>query len=254
MTFPAKAFLDAAGLNRQHVFNLADLPADLVAPLAPAAHERQLILFGHAGRRLWECVQAEGIRSAHPIDEYSVRTVAHWLAQALPTAQTRRLYPGTQPIGLQRLGAIAGWHHAAPFMVGIDPVWGSWFAYRVAILADTDLPASAPLVTPASLRKLQRQALHQRLPGECTGGGSLQSGGLQCRAAGGGFGLRAGLHSAPCLPGGRGTSLRGKPDPPQRGGFAGLHPRASFRQAWRLSGPAPHAARNARRAEEPRPA
>ncbi|TXT41158.1 MAG: hypothetical protein FD135_617 [Comamonadaceae bacterium] len=144
-SLPLVDVLNDAGLNRQHVFDLAALPADLVAPLEPAPHERQLILFGHAGRRLWECVQAEGIHSAHPIDEYSVRTVARWLEQALPLARSRQVFPGAQRIGLQRLGAIAGWHRAAPFMVGIDSVWGSWFAYRVAILTDTTLPASAPV-------------------------------------------------------------------------------------------------------------
>jgi len=139
---PLAHVLDHAGLNRQHVFDLAALPTDLVAPLAPAPHDTQLILFGHAGRRLWECVQAEGIRTAHPIDEYSVRTVQAWLAQALPEARSRVVFPGTHPIGLQRLGALAGWHHASPFMVGIDAVWGSWFAYRAAILTDTALPVS----------------------------------------------------------------------------------------------------------------
>ncbi|MDD2924452.1 hypothetical protein [Rhodoferax sp.] len=144
-TLPFADFLNQAGLNRQHVFDLAALPPDLVAPLEPTPHERQLILFGHAGRRLWECVQAEGIHSAHPIDDYSVRTVQAWLAQALPQARARVLFPGAGRIGLQRLGAIAGWHRAAPFMVGIDSVWGSWFAYRCAILTDTTLPASAPV-------------------------------------------------------------------------------------------------------------
>jgi hypothetical protein len=142
---PLADVLNHAGLNRQHVFDLAALPADLVAPLEPAPFERQLILFGHAGRRLWECVQAEGIHSAHPIDDYSVRTVERWRALALPQARSRGVFPGTQRIGLQRLGAIAGWHRAAPFMVGIDSVWGSWFAYRVAILTDTAIPASAPV-------------------------------------------------------------------------------------------------------------
>lgn len=142
---PLADVLNHAGLNRQHVFDLAALPVDLVAPLAPAPHERQLILFGHAGRRMWECVQAEGIHSAHPIDDYSVRTVTAWLARALPQARTRLVFPGTQRIGLQRLGAIAGWHRASPFMVGIDSVWGSWFAYRAVVLTDTALPASTPV-------------------------------------------------------------------------------------------------------------
>ncbi|KAF7598120.1 MAG: hypothetical protein CGU28_14370 [Candidatus Dactylopiibacterium carminicum] len=144
---PASQFLDDAGLNRQHVFDLAALPADLLAPLQPRAHECRLILFGHAGRRLWECVQAEGLRREHPIDEYSVRTVESWLANALPAAQARFVFPaalGTVQVGLQRLGALAGWHHAAPFMVGVDAKWGSWFAYRAVILIDTALPVSEP--------------------------------------------------------------------------------------------------------------
>ena len=45
---PRHALLDDAGLNRQHVFNLADLPADLLAPLDLRPGETQLLLFGHA--------------------------------------------------------------------------------------------------------------------------------------------------------------------------------------------------------------
>lgn len=145
-TIPLKAQLDEAGLNRQHVFDLSQLPPELLAPLCVGGHERQLILFGHAGRRLWERVQAEAARSAHPIDEYSMRTVEDWIAQAAPGARFRFVYPRGLPsgqhVGLQRLGMLAGWHHASPFMVGVDAKWGSWFAYRAAILTDTSLPAS----------------------------------------------------------------------------------------------------------------
>lgn len=146
MTLPLHDFLDHAGLNRQHVFNVAELPQDVLQPLAPSAQETQLILFGHAGRRLWERVQAERGDEAHPIDDYSVRTVRQWLAQAVPQAQARFVYPWGMPpgkhVGLQRLGQLAGWHHASPFMVGVDAQWGSWFAYRAAILTDTHLPVS----------------------------------------------------------------------------------------------------------------
>ena len=144
---PLQSLLDEAGLNRQHVFNLADLPDEVLAPLGVAGHERQLILFGHAGRQLWRRVQAEGLDAQHPIDEYSIRTVQAWLRQALPQAQARFVYPHGLPagqhLGLQKLGAFAGWHHASPFMVGIDAKWGSWFAYRAVIVTDTQLPLSA---------------------------------------------------------------------------------------------------------------
>lgn len=134
--FPGR-FLDDAGLNRQHVFNLAGLPAEVLAPLAIAPGERQLILIGHAGRRLWECVQAAGQHGEHPIDDYTIAAVDRWFAGFLPDRRYRIVYPGTWRVGLQALGALAGWHHPSPFMVGVDRHWGSWFAYRCVVIADT---------------------------------------------------------------------------------------------------------------------
>ena len=60
---PRHALLDDAGLNRQHVFNLADLPADLLAPLDLRPGETQLLLFGHAGRRLARAVMRRKLSS-----------------------------------------------------------------------------------------------------------------------------------------------------------------------------------------------
>lgn len=135
--FPAE-FLNQAGLNRQHVFALRDLPAAVTKTLGATDGFRQLILLGHGGRKLWECVKASGIGGEHPIDDYCVQTVARWFAGELPGRSYRILYPGEPPVGLQQLGKLAGWHQPSPFMVGIDGEWGSWFAYRAAILADTD--------------------------------------------------------------------------------------------------------------------
>lgn len=150
-SIPYQSFLDEAGLNRQHVFNVDELPSEVLAPLDVAEHERQLILFAHAGKRLWECVQAERGKESDPIDEYSVRTVKRWIDRAIPHAVTRFVFPiglpAGQHVGLQSLGKLAGWHHPTPFMLGIDRKWGSWFAYRVAILADSTLPVSTKVNT-----------------------------------------------------------------------------------------------------------
>lgn len=135
-------FLDHAGLNRQHVFDLCTLPADLADRLDIRTGERQLILFGHGGRRLWECVQASGIGGDNPIDDYSMRTVAQWFAEQLPDRRYRFLFPGDQPIGLQALGNLAGWHRPSPIMVGVDRQWGSWYAYRAVVVADTEFQPS----------------------------------------------------------------------------------------------------------------
>jgi ferredoxin len=135
--FPAE-FLNRAGLNRQHVFDLAQLPPEVRQTLGATDGYRQLILLGHGGRQLWQCVKASGIVSEHPIDDYCRQTVARWFAKFLPDRRYRIIYPGEQAVGLQHLGKLAGWHQPSPFMVGIDAEWGSWFAYRAAILADSD--------------------------------------------------------------------------------------------------------------------
>lgn len=135
-------FLDDAGLNRQHVFDLADLPAAVLATLDVQAGEKQLILLGHGGRRLWDRVQASGMAGDDPIDDYSVRTIRRWFAQELPERRFRILFPGPRIVGLQTLGTLAGWHHPSPLMIGVDTEWGSWYAYRAVVVADTGFAPS----------------------------------------------------------------------------------------------------------------
>ncbi|HJV88167.1 MAG TPA: hypothetical protein VJ698_22040 [Noviherbaspirillum sp.] len=141
--------LNSVGLNRYAIFDIDKLPAKIAAEVRAQSTSglacRQLILIGHAGRKLWESVTAEGIRSAHPIDDFTVRTVRRWFEQCLPKNTYKILYPGTQTIGLQGLGQLAGWHHASPFMVGIDQAWGTWYAYRALVLADTAFEPSQPV-------------------------------------------------------------------------------------------------------------
>lgn len=143
--------LNGAGLNLQAVLDLDQLPADAVAALRdrydPAHRYRQLILIGHGGRSLWDAVKASGIGSENPIDDFSVRTVERWFAEQFPDTAGEIIYPGDIPADLQALGRIAGWHHASPFMLGINAEWGTWFAYRVVLLADTDLEPSRPVQT-----------------------------------------------------------------------------------------------------------
>ncbi len=129
--------LDRAGLNRQHVFLLADLPAGLRQHL-PDTGYRQLILIGHAGRALWAAVQRQRPPGPDPIDAHTVQTLQHWLGDT----RHHLLYPGPAPVGLQALGSLAGWHHPSPMMIGVDATWGSWHAYRAVVLADTDFPAT----------------------------------------------------------------------------------------------------------------
>lgn len=162
------AALDLAGLNLRAVFAIDQLPAELVADLRqrfdPAARFRQLILLGHGGTTLWAAMKAAAIASANPIDDFSVRTVDQWFAAELPDHTCRILYPGGNPPGLQMLGQLAGWHHASPFMVGINDLWGSWYAYRVLLLADTDLAPTPPLVMPSPCTQCTEQPCRPACP------------------------------------------------------------------------------------------
>lgn len=141
--------LDSAGLNLQAVFNLDDIPADIATEIRsrfdPGRRYRQLILIGHAGKTLWSAVKASGIASANPIDDFSVRTVEQWLAAQDAATRHAVVYPGDGAIGLQALGRLAGWHGDSPLRVGISEEWGTWYAYRVVVLADSDFEPSRPL-------------------------------------------------------------------------------------------------------------
>jgi len=162
--------LDAAGLNRQHVFDLADLPDEVRATLNLVPGERQLILIGHGGRRLWEGVTASGIASEHPIDDYTRQTIAAWFAGEVPGGHYRLLYPGDQSIGLQNLGKLAGWHQASPFMVGVDSEWGSWYAYRAVLITDTDFCPSPAVDHSSPCPSCADQPCRAACPGQALDG------------------------------------------------------------------------------------
>ena len=144
---PAFALLTAVGLNLHAVFLLDSLPPEVLETLALTEAERgrfhQLILIGHRGRDLWNSLKQRGMHGADPLDQFVAERVAAWMAGPLHGHAWRLVFPGTHPVGLQRLGALAGWHQPSPFWVGVDAEWGSWFAYRAVVLADTHL-ALAP--------------------------------------------------------------------------------------------------------------
>ena len=139
------AALDAVGLNLRAVFALDQLPDALRNECDPARNYSQLILIGNGGRAMWQAILREGGRSADPIDDFSVREVRRWLAAQASGRSYEIVYPGERLVGLQSLGECAGWHFASPFMVGINERWGTWFAYRVAVLANTDFEPTRPV-------------------------------------------------------------------------------------------------------------
>lgn len=147
----AASLLHNGGLNLRAVFHRDALPRALREAL-PEPALPQVILIGHGGRRLWTVVgerRAAGeLDSDHPIDLHTRQTVNAWAAEALAGKRYRLLFPldgGRYPaIDFRALGRLAGWHFDSPFMVGVHPRWGSWFAYRALLIADSDLPLTAP--------------------------------------------------------------------------------------------------------------
>jgi hypothetical protein len=169
--------LDGAGLNLQAVLDLNTLPAEVAAKLR-LHHDRQhrycqLILIGHAGKTLWNAVKASGAVSENPIDDFSVKTVEQWFSTHFAGNAHAVIYPGDGPVGLQALGKIAGWHHASPMMVGIQQAWGTWYAYRVVLLADTDLTPTKPVRSESPCDRCVDRICVASCPGGALEGGTL---------------------------------------------------------------------------------
>lgn len=173
------AELERAGLNLRAVFDLDRLPAPIRTQLrqhCPGEHHRQVLLLGHGGRALWSAVAAAGIASADPIDDFSESVFRRWFARRFPGHRCTVLYPGGGTIPLQRLGALAGWHHPSPLGVGINGQWGTWFAYRVAALTDTGLAATPPLAGPSPCAGCPGQPCRAACPAGAVDGSALDVG------------------------------------------------------------------------------
>lgn len=144
MTTDPFASLTAVGLNLHAVMDLSRLPSPVVATLGLTEAEkprwRQLILLGNMGTSAWDALQARGMHGSDPLDTWVTERVTAWMQGPLAGHHWRLVFPGPTAVGLQALGQLAGWHHPSPFWVGVDAHWGSWFAYRAVVLADTDLP------------------------------------------------------------------------------------------------------------------
>jgi len=141
------------GLNLHAVFDIESLPEGLLARLCSQHrdlnHYRQLHLFGHAGRRMWEAMQhSDQADTADPVDSFSANLVDRYFSATPGCSDYRMLFPGGERVvPLQQLGELAGWHHPSPFRIGVNRKWGSWFAYRAVVLSNTDLAPTAKMAS-----------------------------------------------------------------------------------------------------------
>ncbi|PWK46352.1 hypothetical protein C8D97_11335 [Pleionea mediterranea] len=151
------------GLNMQHVFDRAALPENLLQPLAQstlnANDYNQVILIASAGKTLWRAIhdhsneyEKDSLASSdHPVDEFSQQQFNQYMSKHATDADYKIIYPKHQPpffhLNLQSFGELAGWHHSSPFKVGINSDAGSWFAYRLLVLANSSFEPSTPVHT-----------------------------------------------------------------------------------------------------------
>lgn len=138
------------GLNMQTVFNLSELPEEITSLIRcdpETIRFKQLIIFAHGGRRMWGSLQDSGFADAdEPIDSFSIDLVRRYFSEICSENTFEVLYPGSkQVVPLQKPGQLARWHHDSPFRVGVNLVWGSWFAYRVVVLVDAEFEPTFPL-------------------------------------------------------------------------------------------------------------
>ena len=139
-----KEMLSAQGLNMLAILSADMLPTDLHTALQEADIQVQdyfsLILIGHSGNTMWQKLHEKGKKGQDPVDKFSVFYAELFVEKYLDDCEHVVLYPGELPIPLQRLGALAGWHHSSPLGLGINSVFGPWFGYRAALLVRAKLP------------------------------------------------------------------------------------------------------------------
>ncbi len=132
------------GLNLHYVFELDQLPPSMLHKLreqhADLSQFKQLILIAHSGPLLWQSLKKNILplqQSPNPVDDFTTSSVNAWFEQYHPTVKTKIIYPAAHHLPLQELGQLAHWHYRSPFLVGINNIHGSWFAYRSVVLCDS---------------------------------------------------------------------------------------------------------------------
>lgn len=151
--------LDEAGLNLQAVFKLSSLADTMYQNLADLNDNIKsfscLLLVAHAGKQFWQKfnerkAELNGAQiSSDPIDQFSKFKVEEFLQQQPLIERYHFIYPGPNALNLQAFGRLAGWHFDSPLRIGINDKWGTWFAYRAAVLVKGELKCSRQQHSPA---------------------------------------------------------------------------------------------------------
>lgn len=145
-----QAELGDSGLNLLNVFSLKTI-AESMPEFEALEHYSHLLLIGSAGTDLWANLPRKYLDDGDdPVDSYSIDCVQTCLNGHLSQSQWSMLYPELSAndaaagfsVPLQKLGKLAGWHHPSPLGIGINGTHGLWFAYRVVVVIDANVPGA----------------------------------------------------------------------------------------------------------------
>lgn len=162
-------YLERQGMALTHVFDTAALPravAEAVGRCVPEAGRfSRLVLMAHGGGRFWQALRASRTGGPDPVDTFSTAVAETLLRRYLGDPPARLLYPSALPLPLQQLGSLAGWSHPSPLGLGIHARFGTWFAYRAAILVAAPLPVSATRRQPSPCERCAEKPCIAACPG-----------------------------------------------------------------------------------------
>lgn len=138
-------YFELRGINLVHVFTIKNLPVSVQELLARSCNHlnrsQQVLLLGNGGGQFWETLNQQKITAEDPIDTFVEDLLRQFFAEERVAYQI--LYPGPCNIDLQHFGKLAGWHTDTPFLLGLHPNWGTWFAYRALVVLDANYTESA---------------------------------------------------------------------------------------------------------------
>ncbi len=135
--------LEKSGLNLVAAFNLSMLPESITNTLCENAQKdyHSLLLVGTKGSSFWQYLKDINKTQGDCLDEMGQAITIEVLSKHLPKARYRVVYPSTEYIvPLQQLGHMVGWGRPSIVGPGINAEYGTWFAYRTALLISEKLP------------------------------------------------------------------------------------------------------------------
>lgn len=149
MSKPHKAYesflaqLRQVGLNLCASFSVSELPGNIKdrLPIRSVEQFGTLLLVGSKGGDFWQYLQSIEKDYEHPLDTVSLHETSRVLNKVYPEIRILRLHPGHEyTIPLQQLGHLAGWGRPSILGLDIHREYGTWFAYRAALLVSEPLP------------------------------------------------------------------------------------------------------------------